>query len=81
MTRVTSSGYTLGLLFTMFFMVALYAFGVKLVAPLSLRGMSEQERSDRVAKFNSTVLSRALLLLYIVYPGMSCISASALPVL
>ncbi len=66
-----ASGYTLGLLFAMIFMAALHVLGVKLIAPLSLRGMSEQERMDRLAKFNSTVLSRALLVLYIVYPGVS----------
>jgi len=68
---LTASGYTLGLLFAMLFMAVLYVLGVKLIAPLSLRGVSEQERSDRMAKFNSTVLSRALLVLYIVYPGVS----------
>ena len=68
MPRLTT-GYTLGLLFAMLFMGVLYMLGVKLIAPLSLRNVSEQDRSDRMAKFNSTVLSRALLVLYIVYPG------------
>ena len=68
MPRLTT-GYTQGLLFAMLFMGVLYMLGVKLIAPLSLRNMSEQDRSDRMAKFNSTVLPRALLVLYIVYPG------------
>ena len=52
----TALGYTLGLLFAMIFMAVLYLLGVKLIAPLSLRSIPEQERVDRMAKFNSTVL-------------------------
>ena len=80
MPRLTA-GYTLGLLFAMLFMGVLYVLGVKLIAPLSLRNKSEQDRSDRMAKFNSTVLSRALLVLYIVYPGqcfLGCCCRAAL---
>ncbi len=64
-----ATGYTLGLAFAVLGMCLLHQFGVKLVSRLSLRGMSEEERAARVSKFSSTVLSRALLVLYIVYPG------------
>ena len=65
------NGYTLGLLFAMLGMGCLYLLGVKVVARVSLRGMDEEERVDRIAKFSSTMLSRTLLVLYIVYPGVS----------
>jgi hypothetical protein len=63
------NGYTLGLLFAMLSMYALWLFGAKLVARVTLRKMDEAERASRIAKFNSTVLARALLVLYLVYPG------------
>ena len=49
----------------------IYAFGKNVLAPLSLRGMDAKEAQERLSKFNSTVLQRLLLLLYIVYPGVS----------
>jgi hypothetical protein len=58
-------------------MAALHQLGTKVVARLSLRGLSEAERASRMAKFHSTLLSRALLVLYIVYPG-AC-KSSVLP--
>ena len=63
------NGYTLGMLAAMLAMAGLWVFGMRVVAPLSLRGMSDDERVDRLARFSSTVLSRALLVLYLVYPG------------
>ena len=50
-------------------MYALYQLGVKVVSRLSLRDKSEEERADRIGRFSSTLLSRTLLVLYIVYPG------------
>jgi hypothetical protein len=65
------NGYTLGLVCAMLGMTALHVLGTKVVSRLSLRGLSEEERIDRVAKFSSLLLARALLVLYIVYPGVS----------
>ncbi len=42
-----------------------------MVAPLALRGVAEAERAERHARLNKTALSRVLLLLYLVYPGVS----------
>jgi hypothetical protein len=53
----------------MLLMGLLYLLGDKVVSRLSLRDMSEEERASRMAKFRSTLLSRALLVLYVVYPG------------
>ena len=47
----------------------LYVLGVKVVSRVSLRGMSDDERASRISQFSSTLLSRALLVLYIAYPG------------
>ena len=47
-------------------MVALWQLGVRVVLPLSLAGASQEERTERLARFNSIVLSRALLVLYLV---------------
>jgi hypothetical protein len=33
--------------------------------------MAEEERLERLSRFNSTVLARFLLLLYLVYPGVA----------
>jgi hypothetical protein len=63
------NGYTLGLLFAVAFMAGLWLFGTSVVARLTLRGMTADERAARLARFNSTVLARALLVLYFVYPG------------
>ena len=83
------AGYTLGLLFALLLMVALWQLGVRVVLPLSLAGASQEERATRLARFNSTVLSRALLVLYLVragsaaqlrvYPAASRAALSALP--
>ena len=64
-----SAGYTLGMVGGMLTMVCIWGLGVRVVAPLSLRSMPESERIDRLARFSSLLLSRALLLLYLVYPG------------
>lgn len=50
-------------------MVSIWGLGVHVVGPLFLRRLPESERVDRLARFSSLVLSRALLLLYLVYPG------------
>jgi len=69
------NGYTLGLLAAMFGMYGLWLFGTKLVARLTLRNLPEEEREDRIARFNSLILARTLLVLYLVYPGVSVASA------
>jgi hypothetical protein len=65
------NGYTLGLVCAMLAMGALWLVGSHVLAPLLLRGMEAAERQDRMSRFNSTVLTRTLLVLYIVYPGVS----------
>ena len=49
----------------------LYLFGTRLVARITLRNMADEERADRLSRFNSTILARTLLMLYLVYPGVS----------
>ena len=65
------NGYTLGLLFAMVLMGALWLLGARGLARLTLRGLPPAERAERLTRFNSTCLSRALLVLYLVYPGAS----------
>jgi hypothetical protein len=50
-------------------MIALWIAGKNLLARVTLRHCSEVERTERLAKFSSTVLQRMLLVLYLVYPG------------
>ena len=64
-------GYTLGLLFALLFIALFWALGVYVLSPLSLRGMNADEIKARTAKFSSTCLQRTLMLLYLVYPGVS----------
>ena len=49
--------------------VAANWFGTHVLARFTLRGMTAAERADRISRFHSTVLARALLVLYVVYPG------------
>ena len=65
------NGTTLGLLSMLAFIAAFWLFGRHLLAPFTLRGMSEPERSDRVRQFSATCLQRTLMLLYFIYPGVS----------
>ena len=64
------NGYTLGLLFAEVFIGSLWLLG-RAVARLTLRHLPEREQRHRLLQFNSAVLSRLLLLLYVVYPGVS----------
>ena len=52
-------------------MASLWLLGTRVVARVTLRGVAAEERAERLARFDSTVLSRALLVLYLVYPGVS----------
>jgi hypothetical protein len=63
------NGYTLGLVAAMLALGALWLIGAKLVAPFTLAGMTPAERQERSSSFNSTILQRLLLVLYLVYPG------------
>ena len=67
------NGYTLGLLFALLAIAAMWVVGRYLVAPLSLRGLEAQEVQKRRQMFSSTVLQRTLILLYLVYPGVSVV--------
>lgn len=74
------NGYTLGLLFAMLFAGVLWALGHYVIGPVALRTMSSKERARRMSSFNSTVLQRALLVLYLVRacPGSALHSRHAL---
>ena len=63
--------YTLGLLCVLIFICGFWAFGRYLLSPWTLRDLSEQERRDRLHQFSSTCLQHTLMLLYLVYPGVS----------
>jgi hypothetical protein len=65
------NGYTLGLLAAEISIGLLWLLGSYILAPFFLRSTPANERSNRLALFNSTVLSRLLLMLYLVYPGVS----------
>jgi hypothetical protein len=65
------NGYTLGLFAAELLLAALWLLGRLLLAPLFLRGVPPAEREERMARFNSTLLSRTLLAMYLVYPGVS----------
>ena len=73
-------GYTLGLAVALLSILALWCFGHAVVAPITLRGVSAEQRASCRARFNTTLLSRMLLLLYLVYPVRVCLRASALRV-
>jgi hypothetical protein len=53
--------------------IGTWLVGKHAIAPLALRSVAEEERKERLARLNSTALSRALLILYLVYPGASCL--------
>jgi hypothetical protein len=62
------NGFTLGLVGAMLFMGAMFLFGKHVLAPLTLRSLPAEEIDRRLHKFQSTILGRALLILYLVYP-------------
>lgn len=55
----------------MLFLGAMLLFGKHILAPITLRSLPAEEVDRRLAAFQSTVLGRALLILYLVYPGVS----------
>jgi len=61
------NGYTLGLLFFILFLEALYGFGHSVLA----RFIPSAERHERLDRFNFRLLVCLLLVLYLVYPGVS----------
>ena len=65
------NGYTLGLLFALLFIASFWASGVYIIAPISLSAMTADEIKERKMKFTSTCLQRTLMLLFLVYPGVS----------
>jgi hypothetical protein len=65
------NGYTLGLMFAILFIKLLELFGTRLLARVTLRLLSEHERTERLACFRNDLLARLLLLLFMVYPGVS----------
>jgi hypothetical protein len=67
------NGYTLGLLATLLFMAGFWALGTLVVAPISLRRLDEEERRRRLSRFSSTCQQRMLMVLFMVYPGVSIV--------
>ena len=65
------NGYTLGMVGAVATVGLIFLLGRQLLSRYTLRDMSAAERTDRLAHFDSTCLSRLLLLLYLVYPGVS----------
>ena len=67
----TFHGYTLGSTACLALIGAAWLVGQRLLAPLTLRNASAAERALRLRRFQTLCLSRALLLAYLVYPGVS----------
>ena len=67
----TFHGYTLGSTACLALIGASWLAGQRLLAPRTLRDASAAERALRLRRFQTLCLSRALLLLYLVYPGVS----------
>jgi hypothetical protein len=67
----TFHGYTLGTVVGLAVIAASWLVGQRLLAPRTLRDAPEAERAHRLRRFQTLCLSRALLLLYLVYPGVS----------
>ena len=67
----TFQGYTLGTSGALALVGIVWLLGKRLLAPLTLRHASAAERALRLRRFQTVCLSRALLLLYLVYPGVS----------
>ena len=67
----TFHGYTLGSTACLGLIGAAWLAGQRLLAPRTLRDASAAERAQRLRRFQTLCLSRALLLMYLVYPGVS----------
>jgi len=67
-SRLFPPGFTLGLVGAMLFMGVMLVLGKKVLAPLALRGLPADEVARRLGKFQSTMLGRTLLILFLVYP-------------
>jgi hypothetical protein len=67
----TFMGYTLGTTAGLALVGVSWVAGQRLLAPLTLRSATAAERAHRLRRFQTVCLSRALLLLYLVYPGVS----------
>jgi len=65
------NGYTLEMSFGLALIGLIWGVGHRLIAPASLRSAHPGERAQRERRFQTVCLSRALLLLYLVYPGVS----------
>ena len=65
------NGFTLGLLAFIFTIRALRLFGLHVLPRFSLRGRSEEQVAARMLKFETGLLVKMLLVLYLAYPGVS----------
>ena len=73
------NGYTLGLLAAELGMGALWLLGTYFIAPIAMSHLEQAERERRRASFNSTVLSRLLLMLYLVRRRAHCLAGACGP--
>ncbi len=64
-------GYTLGTTGGLALIGLIWAAGSRLLVRLSLRHALPDDKANRLRRFQTVCLSRALLLLYLVYPGVS----------
>ena len=67
----TFQGYTLGTSAALALVGAVWLLGKRLLAPVTLRHAAASDRAHRLRRFQTVCLSRALLLMYLVYPGVS----------
>ena len=69
-------GYTLAFLLAIVLVGLIWLFGSRVLSRYTLRNVSAEERDTRLAKFNSVVLQRLLLFMYLTYPGVSVVIIS-----
>ena len=69
-------GYTLSFLLAIVLVGLLWLFGSRVLSRYTLRNVTAEERDARLSKFNSVVLQRLLLFMYLTYPGVSVVVIS-----
>ena len=72
----TWQGYTLGTIGGMLLIGCIWLAGQHVIGPRMLRNMSAEEKAHRLRRFQTVCLSRSLLVLYLIYPGVSGVVVS-----
>jgi hypothetical protein len=65
------NGYTLGLMFAILLIVIMRLAGTRVLARVTLDHCPRDERLQRLDRFRNALTARTLILLYVVYPGVS----------